>query len=317
MKETEHVDYLLNKLIHSGMNINEKLAQDILSEKVHALPSLIHIVKSKRYWHSKDENERIAPLTAIHLLSVTKETAALEAIIYAIHNYREEIGDWFSVMSSLLANFGIQSFDRISPLLFENDLEYWIKEPIAKALIIIAKLDNNLVIQNKIIDILKNAISLETDRTTKSFLVMLLTDLKDISSKNFIKSLFDNDEIDQEITTYQEVLDVFDGKYDENIQRSYCMQDPLDYFKAKDFFSSAITEDEPQSYTFLKDDYDPTIQISGPINESDRNDDNDVTSKELKIRIGRNDLCLCGSGKKYKKCCMNKSNKYTNNHNSL
>jgi uncharacterized protein YecA (UPF0149 family) len=25
---------------------------------------------------------------------------------------------------------------------------------------------------------------------------------------------------------------------------------------------------------------------------------------EKKEKIGRNDLCLCGSGKKYKKCCM-------------
>ena len=305
MKETEHVDYLLNKLIHFGPDVNEKLAQDILSVKDQALASLIHMVKSKRYWHSKDENERIAPLTAIHLLSATKETTALEAIIYAIYNYHEEIGDWFSVMPSLLANFGIQSFDRISTLLFENDLEYWIKEPIAKALIIIAKLDNDFSIQKKTIDILKNAISLEKDRTTKSFLVMLLTDLKDISSKNFIKSLFDNDEIDQEITTFQEVLEVYNGNYDESIQRSYCMQDPLDYFKAKDFFSSTITEDKPQSYTFLNDDYDPT-QISDSLDENDGNDNN-VTSKELKIRIGRNDLCLCGSGKKYKKCCMNES----------
>ncbi|HEY6536209.1 MAG TPA: SEC-C domain-containing protein [Candidatus Nitrosocosmicus sp.] len=316
MKETEHLDYLLYKLIHSGTDINEKLAQDFLSVKVQALATLIHIVKGKRYWHSKDENERIAPLTAMHLLSATKEPAALEAIIYAIHNYREEIRDWFSVISSLLANFGTQSFDRISTLLFENDLEYWIKEPIAKALIIISKLDNDVTIQKKTIDILKNAISLEKDRTTKSFLVMLLTDLKDNSSKNFIKCLFDNDEIDQEITTYQEVLDVFDGKYDENIQRSYCMQDPIDYFKAKDFFSSEIEEDYPQSYTFLGDDYDPTIQIPESVNENDGNNYNDVTSKELKVRIGRNDLCLCGSGKKYKKCCMNKSNKYTNIHNS-
>ena len=27
-----------------------------------------------------------------------------------------------------------------------------------------------------------------------------------------------------------------------------------------------------------------------------------------KVNIGRNDLCYCGSGKKYKKCCMNKNN---------
>jgi preprotein translocase subunit SecA len=28
--------------------------------------------------------------------------------------------------------------------------------------------------------------------------------------------------------------------------------------------------------------------------------------KSTKNKVGRNDLCPCGSGKKYKKCCMNK-----------
>ena len=26
-------------------------------------------------------------------------------------------------------------------------------------------------------------------------------------------------------------------------------------------------------------------------------------------KIGRNDKCICGSGKKYKKCCLNKTQK--------
>lgn len=26
--------------------------------------------------------------------------------------------------------------------------------------------------------------------------------------------------------------------------------------------------------------------------------------REVQADIGRNDLCICGSGKKYKKCCM-------------
>jgi uncharacterized protein YecA (UPF0149 family) len=29
---------------------------------------------------------------------------------------------------------------------------------------------------------------------------------------------------------------------------------------------------------------------------------------ETKQRVGRNDPCSCGSGKKFKKCCLNKSN---------
>lgn len=32
------------------------------------------------------------------------------------------------------------------------------------------------------------------------------------------------------------------------------------------------------------------------------------------MKIGRNEPCYCGSGKKYKKCCLNKEN---NNNNSI
>ncbi|HAB66705.1 MAG TPA: hypothetical protein DCE23_05000 [Firmicutes bacterium] len=37
-------------------------------------------------------------------------------------------------------------------------------------------------------------------------------------------------------------------------------------------------------------------------------DKRNKTSNNTKINIGRNDLCYCGSGKKYKKCCINKNN---------
>jgi hypothetical protein len=96
MKKDEHLDYLIYKLIHSGMDLNVKLATDILSVKDQTLAPLINIVKNKHYWFSKDKNECIAPLTALHILSLTRENIALEAIIYAIYNYREQINDWFS-----------------------------------------------------------------------------------------------------------------------------------------------------------------------------------------------------------------------------
>ena len=36
------------------------------------------------------------------------------------------------------------------------------------------------------------------------------------------------------------------------------------------------------------------------------NERNRYTYKRKEKKIGRNDLCSCGSGKKYKKCCINK-----------
>ncbi len=244
-------------------------------------------------------------MTALYLLSLTKESISLEALIYAIYNYREEIGDWFNEISFLLANFGKESFERISKLLFDKNLEYWIKEPIARALIIIAKSDSDSDMQKKTIYILKTVISLETDITTKSFLVFLLADLKDPSSINFIKSLFDNGEIDEEITTFDEVLDVYKGHYDESIEAAYSMKNPMDYFKVKDFFSQKDTEDIPQSYTFLSEDYNSNQNLDTIDNDMNQEIDN-TTAKTLKVKIGRNDLCPCGSKKRYKKCCMNK-----------
>lgn len=32
--------------------------------------------------------------------------------------------------------------------------------------------------------------------------------------------------------------------------------------------------------------------------------------RENSVKVGRNDLCPCGSGKKYKKCCGRDTNKY-------
>lgn len=42
-----------------------------------------------------------------------------------------------------------------------------------------------------------------------------------------------------------------------------------------------------------------------------------VTKEEMKLdklkkSIGRNSLCPCGSGKKYKNCCLNKQEKKSN-----
>ena len=133
---------------------------------------------------------------------------------------------------------------------------------------------------------------------------MVLTDLKDSSSIDFIKSLFEDGEIDEEITTLNEVLDVYKGLYDESIEISYSMKDILYYFKVNDFFLSS-NSDLSESHTFLDNDLD-FVPIEGDINGDHVQVSNHPTTKTLKPKIGRNDLCHCGSGKKYKKGCMNK-----------
>lgn len=50
------------------------------------------------------------------------------------------------------------------------------------------------------------------------------------------------------------------------------------------------------------------------LQKSMRNDQMETTGKQHKsVKVGRNDPCPCGSGKKYKKCCMNKQNEQKEN----
>jgi hypothetical protein len=37
--------------------------------------------------------------------------------------------------------------------------------------------------------------------------------------------------------------------------------------------------------------------------------EHNITNGNIMLKIGRNDPCHCGSGKKYKKCCMNKGSR--------
>jgi hypothetical protein len=72
MSGAESTQSLIDQLIRTGRHVNEKLAVQILDRKEEALPYLIDIVKSDKYWRSEDEDECWAPIAAVHLLSVIK-----------------------------------------------------------------------------------------------------------------------------------------------------------------------------------------------------------------------------------------------------
>jgi preprotein translocase subunit SecA len=92
--------------------------------------------------------------------------------------------------------------------------------------------------------------------------------------------------IDESIVTLNEVFDVYAGKFDE--LRYNEVRNPLDIFK-----------DDPNNF----------YKTSNIVGHSLTNKEN-KSGKEARItgysqkKVGRNDPCPCGSGKKYKKCCL-------------
>ena len=93
-----------------------------------------------------------------------------------------------------------------------------------------------------------------------------------------IHRAFEEGKIDDTLITEDDIESIFNGEYSEFERHT---QDPLDHFSRKEI-------EYLHSLHYAK---------KGP--EKRR-------TEPKKEKIGRNDPCPCGSGKKYKKCCMGK-----------
>lgn len=263
--------------------VDEKLPSEVLARKEEILPGLVELVEERKYWDTSDENEGWAPITAIHLLSLTKDKLALDALIYVMYNYSDELGDWLTEdMPSLLSYFGVDAFDSLATVVLDRTLNQWSRDAAARGMMVIAEKSGNDGLRKRAIECLKEAINSERRLETRSWLVSVFSEMKDKDSLPLLKSLCDDGMVDPMITNYAEIEDVYAGRYDVSYMKSDT-KDPMDYFREIGKDTVARPEEEKFSKTHPS-------QIP-------------KTTRQGK-KVGRNDPCPCGSGKKYKKCCL-------------
>lgn len=95
--------------------------------------------------------------------------------------------------------------------------------------------------------------------------------------------------------------------------RAYAQQDPVVAFRLEGFdmfdeMTASIREDTVRMMLLIKVKREEDVQRTAVAKETGTNIGGDDTAKGRTVRnngkkVGRNDLCPCGSGKKYKKCC--------------
>ena len=99
---------------------------------------------------------------------------------------------------------------------------------------------------------------------------------------------------------------------------AYGQKDPIVAYKNQGFEMFDKTISEIREYTasilFRTNVNVRIIPVTqkGPILAGNQNRSEQTRAKSNSSHIGRNDLCPCGSGKKYKNCCMNKDNNTKN-----
>jgi len=119
---------------------------------------------------------------------------------------------------------------------------------------------------------------------------------------------------------WMEHIDAMDDLKDSIRLQSYAQRDPVNEYRLQgaDMFDAMVADIRDRTSRMIlsvtvKTPEVKRVQLAKPLNEGFEGDGEKKVKKVTVVKkaaesVGRNDLCPCGSGKKYKKCCGAPSN---------
>ncbi len=149
--------------------------------------------------------------------------------------------------------------------------------------------------EDAIVDLLNST----GEDTFASLLVQDIALFHDTSMIPEIHKVFEEEKILEFFMREENFISKIKGKDDEK-EIEMNTKDPLSHFSRDNIERLHKIQCKEEDFSWLKeDDFEPEI-------DDDNFESEEKENKPKKEKIGRNDPCPCGSGKKYKKCCMSK-----------
>ena len=115
---------------------------------------------------------------------------------------------------------------------------------------------------------------------------------------------------------WMEHIDAMDDLKDTIRLQSYAQRDPVNEYRIQgaDMFDAMVTDIRDTTVRMIlsvtiKTPEVKRVQLAKPLTEGFEGEGGAkkparvTVAKKAAVEVGRNDLCPCGSGKKYKKCC--------------
>lgn len=283
------IDDLLAELRHAGQHPPPALLASISALGAEAIPALIALVTDPAaYQMSEDEDDVSywAPYPAVQILGELHPPEALEPLLLLItwDDYDYLAG----IVPEALANFGRVALDPLSSILADQDQSVWTRGRVVSALGKMAGVYPEL--RDEIVTRL--TAQLDTDEpdnedldTVRGFLVGELVELQAEESIRSIIRAFEETEIDPYLIAWSDVRDKLDIPSD--------IAPHLDEFSPQRgrLFGSLAW---PPTPTPPGRPDAPSVQVPGR--------EAPEPYRRQMPKVGRNDPCPCGSGKKYKKC---------------
>ncbi len=270
---------LIRELVNSELVVDPGLAREI-SQRPDAVPHLVRIIEDDTSFMEGSPGDGWAPIHASFLLGAIKTPAAWDAVFWLLRERDEEMRDWITEdFPTILANFGLDAVEDLKKCISDRTLGLYQRSTAIGALSTIAH--KHPEIWDSTVRFFRQLLQEEDDPELLGFLICDLSEFKDPDALEDIKSAFDKGLVDDFIIKMEDVNVTYSSP-GESLDYQRYSADPLEHFN-------------PQKFERL-------WKISY---ENQRIPDR--LKRMLKPeKIGRNDPCPCGSGKKYKKCCMKK-----------
>lgn len=304
LKKNERSDGAeMNDIIKMFNEDNTKFAKDAVVEarknkgKINDY-LLEHINEfSKNLEKYKDKECPISIIYSIYILAEFKEKRLFPILVKIFGNEQYNLNEIIGYcvtdkLNSILISVFNGDFELINVIVENKKIDDYIRSQFLRCYIYFY--DNNMIDNKALEDYLLKVIKLykyEEDSIYDAILeVIINTHLFNMIEE--VKKMF-----------HYEVIDIMiRGDYDDFIDDIFDYDDTLDKFsKIED-----VIDEMSWWYCFSKkdDDFDKEKmqKLFGDFIEKDLRKLNTTGN----TKIGRNDLCPCGSGKKYKKCCLDK-----------
>ena len=224
--------------------------------------------------HNADEPEVWAPVHAWRALAQMRATEAIEPLLEFMKIPPEDdaVSQEFSTVFGMI---GPAVIAPIAAFLDDRSMDWLPTSIAAGALKEIAK--RHPECREECVGILTGTLRhADADPTANGFAIGYLLDLAAVESIDVIREAFRLDAVDISIAG-----DLEDVEVDLGLRQRRATPKPYYPFESKKFAS-------PKS--------------PAPISFSDTRQEIDASPRPMKV--GRNEPCPCGSGKKYKKCCL-------------
>jgi len=275
MMHTMGTEELLELMADLGLYANRSVALEI-AKRSDALFWLRKKLQDGSYWY---KGEGWAPIHAIYILPLVGGAGALELALEMLRYRNEDIGDCLTEsIPAILYAFGGDGIDAMKDFIKDETLEPFARSMVVLTLTVFARKG---VRYDELKDYLVELMESTEDKTFATLVADSLAELGDPEVWPAIHRAFQEGRTEEGFISEEEIKDTIDGAYEDVRERELerCTRDPLDFFSRREVKEWSI-----------------------PMREEARKE----REAGKKKKIGRNDPCPCGSGKKFKKCCMGK-----------